>query len=130
MRCSKNSREMDERFARFKAEDQIVNYLGKLPPQITLATALNVELSLATSWEEEQSEMIRQGDPREVVQIFPSDFDQLNAAINKNPAGILSDADAEQHVIALLAAYPPHWAWWIAHKVANWAAVNARMKHM
>jgi hypothetical protein len=129
MRHSRKSRQMEEVFARLEAEDRAVVYLGKFPPQVALATALSVELSLATSWEEEQNERIRQRDPREVVQILPSDMQQLNAALEKIPPHIRSDAAAEQHVIDLLADFPPDWAWWIAHKAAKWAEVFARMEH-
>jgi hypothetical protein len=118
---------MDEVFARLEAEDRAVVYLGKFPPQVALATALSVELSLATSWEEEQNKRFLQ--PREVVPIMPSDMQQLNAALDKIPPNIHSDAVAEQHVINLLADFSPDWAWWIAHKVAKWAAFDARMMH-
>lgn len=121
---------MDEVFARLEAEDRAVVYLGKFPPQVALATALSVELSLATSWEEEQREMIRQRDPREVVQIFASDMEELNAALAEIPPGVQSDAAAEQHVFDLLADFPPDRAWRVAHKVAKWAAYYARMEHI
>jgi hypothetical protein len=130
MRHSKQSRQMDEVFARLEAEDRAVVYLGKFPPQVALATALSVELSLATSWEEEQNERIRQRDPRDAVQIMPSDMQQLNAALDKIPPNIRSDAVAEQHVIDLLADFPPDRAWWIAHKVAKWAEFDARMMEL
>ena len=66
MRQSKKSHEMDEVFARLDAEDRAVVCLAKFPPKVALATALSVELSLATMWQAEQREMIRQDDPREV----------------------------------------------------------------
>ena len=128
MRRSSKSPQLDEVFARLEAEDRAVVYLGKLPPQVALATALSVELSLATSWEEEQNERILQ--PREVVQIMPSDMQQLNAALDKISPNIRSDAAAEQHVIDLLVDFPPDWAWWIAHKVAKWAEICVRMEHI
>lgn len=129
MKHSNKLRQMDEVFARLAAEDRAVVHLGKFPPQVALATALSVELSLATSWEEEQNERIRQRDPRDVVQIMPSDMQQLNAALDKIPPNIRSDAAAEQHVIDLLVDFPPDWAWWIAHKVAKWAEIFVRMEH-
>jgi hypothetical protein len=129
MSHSRKSRQMDEVFARLEAEDRAVVYLGKFPPQVALATALSVESSLATRWEEEQNERIRQRDPRDVVQIMPSDMQQLNHALDKIPPNIRSDAAAEQHVIDLLVDFPPDRAWWIAHKVAKWSAFYARMEH-
>src|ERR1035437_3553711 len=128
MRRSSKSPQLDEVFARLEAEDRAVVYLGKLPPQVALATALSVELSLATSWEEEQNERFLQ--PREVVGIMPSDMQQLNAALDKIPPNIRSEAAAEQHVFDLLADFPPDRAWRVAHKVAKWAAIFARMKNI
>jgi hypothetical protein len=122
MRRTIQSRKMDEIFARLDAEDRIVKYLSKFPPEVALATALRVEVSLATRWEE------RQNDPREVVQIYATDFKEVNAAIAKIPPGIQSDDAAEQHVIRILADFPPDWAWWIARKVARFEANWARMK--
>jgi hypothetical protein len=127
MRHSRKSRQMDEVFARLEAEDRAVVYLGKFPPQVALATALSVEWSLATSWEEEQNERILQ--PREVVGIMPSDMQQLNAALDKIPPNIRSEAAAEQHVFDLLMDFPPDRAWWIAHKIAKWAEICVRMEH-
>src|ERR1035437_3581160 len=127
MRRSSKSPQLDEVLARLEAEDRAVVYLGKLPPQVALATALSVELSLATSWEEEQNERFLQ--PREVVGIMPSDMQQLNAALDKIPPNIRSEAAAEQHVFDLLMDFPPDHAWWIAHKIAKWAEFDARMKH-
>jgi len=130
MRNSKKSRQLDAVFARLEAEDRAVVYLDKFPPQVALATALSVELSLATSWEEEQREMIRQGDTREVVQIFASDMKELNAALAEIPPGVQSDAAAEQYLFDLLADFPPDRAWRVAHKVAGWAKYYARMEHI
>jgi hypothetical protein len=127
MRHSRKSRQMDEVFARLEAEDRAVVYLGKFPPQVALATALSVELSLATSWEEEQNERFLQ--PREVVGIMPSDMQQLNAALGKIPPNIRSEAAAEQHVFDLLMDFPPDRAWWIVHKIAKWAEICVRMEH-
>ena len=130
MKHSSKLRQMDEVFARLAAEDRAVVHLGKFPPQVALATALSVELSLATSWEEEQREMIRQHDPREVVQIFTSDMEELNAALAEIPPGVQSDAAAEQYVFDLLADFPPDRAWRVAHKVAKWEANFVRMKNI
>ena len=110
--------------------DRAVVYLSKFPPQVALATALSVELSLATSWEEEQREMIRQGDPRVVFRITANDMQNLNDALAEIPPVVQSDAAAEQHVFDLLADFPPDQAWLVAHNVAKWAAIFVRMKNI
>ena len=120
MRRSRQSRKMDELFARLEAEDRAVEYLGELPPKVALATALSVELLLAIRWEEEQCEMIRRGDPGEVVRITPDDMRMLHTALAAIPPGV-TDGAAQQRVIGLLAGLPPDRAWWIAHIVAKWA---------
>jgi hypothetical protein len=51
---------------------------------------------------------------------------ELHAALATIPPGVRSDATAEQHVIDLLADFPPDRAWWIARTVAKWAAFYAR----
>ena len=118
---------MDEVFARLDAEDRAVVYLGKLPRQVALATALKVELLLATRWEEEQSEMLRRNDPREAVQIYPEDFQKIDRASAEIPPDINSDAAAEKHVIDLLADFPRDRAWWIARTVVMYEAAHARI---
>ncbi len=128
MRHSRKSRKMDEVFARLEAEDRAVVYLHQFPPEVALASIRRVELSLATSWEEEQREMIRQGDPRVVFRITPEDMQKLHNALAEIPLGVRSDA-AELHLFELLADFPPDQAWLVAHKVAKWAEFYARMKH-
>ena len=129
MKHSTKSREMDERFARLDAEDRAVVYLGKLPPHVALATALNVEWSLATKCAAEQSQMTRRRSSREVVPITLNDFQRLIKALAATPSGIQSDAAAERHVTDLLADFSSDWAWWVAHKVSKWAEFDAHMKH-
>jgi hypothetical protein len=124
MRRPKQSREMDERFARFEAEDRALAYLTKFTAEVALATARSVELSLATSWEGEQREMIRQGDPRVVFRITPNDMQKLHDALAEIPPGVKSNEDAERHLFDLLSGFPPDQAWLVAHKVAGWEAVD------
>jgi hypothetical protein len=128
MRRSKQSREIDEVVARLDAEDRVVVYLSNFPRQVALATALKVELLLATMWEAEQNEMLRRDDPREVVQIYPEDFEKIERAFAKILTGIQSDADAEKHVIAMLAKFPPDRAWWIARTVVMHETYLARIR--
>jgi hypothetical protein len=89
-----------------------------------------VEWALATKCAAIQSEMRRQRDPNEVVEINLNDFQRLIEAIVATPPDIQSDAAAEQHVIDLLADFPPDWAWWIAHNVADWAAYYANAERV
>jgi hypothetical protein len=117
---------MDELFARLEAEDRAVEYLGELPPNVALTTALSVERALAIRWQGEQCEMIRRRDPREVIPILPRDMQKLHAALAAIPSGVRSDGATEQRVIARLAGLPPDRAWWIAHIVAEWAAFENR----
>ena len=128
MRRSKKSREIDQVLARLEAEDRAVVYLSKFLPPIARTIALYVEWSLATKCAAEQSEMWRRRDPREVVPITLDDFRRLDVALAAIPPGLQFDAAAEQHVSDLLADFSSDWAWWIAHKVANWAENYARMK--
>lgn len=128
MRRSRKSREVDERVALLDAEDRAVVYLGKLPPQVALATALNVEWSLATKCAAIQSEMWRRRDQSKVVAITLADFQWLIKALVATEPGVHSDTAAEQHVIDLLTDFSSDWAWWIARKVAKWAEFDARMK--
>jgi hypothetical protein len=125
---SRKSCEMDERFARFNAEDRAVAHLAKLPPPVAHAIALDVEWSLATKCAAEQSEMWRRRDPRNVVPITLEDFRRLVVALTTIPPGLQFDAATERHVIDLLADFSSDWAWWIAHKVTQWAEVYVRMK--
>ena len=76
MRRSKQSRKMDELFARFDAEDRALAYLSKFTAEVALATALSVEQSLAIIWEDEQREMIRRDDPREEFQIISRSYER------------------------------------------------------
>lgn len=119
--------EVEASIARCEAQDRVVVYLGKLPRQVALATALKVELLLATRWEEEQSEMLRRNDPREVVQIYPEDFKEIDRAFAKIPPDINSDAAAEKHAIDLLAKFPRDRAWWIARLVVTHETAQARI---
>jgi hypothetical protein len=130
MRQSKKSHEMDEVFARLDAEDRAVVCLTKFAPKVALATALSVELSLATMWQAEQREMIRQDDPREVFRIRPDDMEELHAALATIPPGVNFDDEAEGHIFKLLTAFPPDQAWFIAHKVTKWAANYARKEQI
>ena len=130
MRRSKQSRAVDEVIAHFEAEDRAVAYLGKFPPQVALATALSVELSLATSWEDEQSEMMRRDDPREVYRITDDKLQSVKAAFAAIPANVRPDDNAEQYIIDLLADFPLDRAWLVAHKIASWAAFYARIEQM
>jgi hypothetical protein len=128
MKRSRKSREMDERFARFDAEDRAVAYLAKFPPPVARAIALYVEWSLATKCAAEQSEMWRRRDPSKVFPIALDDFQKLIAALAEIPSGVHSDTAAEQHTIDLLADFPPDQAWFVAHKIAKWAEFYALMK--
>ena len=83
---------------------------------------------LATMWEAEQNEMLRRDDPREVVQIYPEDFEKIERAFAKTPTGIQSAADAQKHVIAMLAKFPPDRAWWIARTVVMHETYLARIR--
>jgi hypothetical protein len=127
MRRSRRSRKMDELIAHFEAEDRAVKYLDELSSkEVALATALSAELLLAIRWEEEQREMIRRGDPREVVRITPDDMRKLHAALAAILPGAI-DGAAQQRVIGVLAGLPPDRAWRIAHKVAKWAEFENRL---
>jgi hypothetical protein len=130
MRRSKRSRAVDEVIAHFEAEDRAVVYLDKFPPQVALATALSVELALATRCEEEQSEMIRRDDPREVYPITDDKLQSVKAAFAAIPANVRPDNNAEQYIINLLADFPLDRAWRVAHKIASWAAFYARIEQM
>jgi hypothetical protein len=81
-------------------------------------------------WWIEQSEMIRRNDPREVFCITDHKFREAKAAFFAIPPGIKSDAVAQQHIIDLLADFPPDQAWLIARKVAHWAAYYAGRQHV
>jgi hypothetical protein len=117
---SKESREMKKLAARIRAEDDAVRYLGKFPPEVAFVIARNVEKTLAIKWDAEQEEMIRRGDPREVLCMTDTDKRNLDHAVARIPPDIQSDAAAEQHVIRLLAKLSPDGAWWVAHLVADY----------
>jgi hypothetical protein len=78
-----------------------------------------VEKTLAIRWEAEQEEMVRRGDPREVLCMTDRDERNLDHAVARIPPDAQSDAAAEQHVIRLLANLSPDGAWWVAHLVAD-----------
>ena len=84
-----------------------------------MVVARNVEKTLAITWEAEQEEMIRRGDPREVLCMTDRDKRNLDDAVARIPPDAQSDAAAEQHVIRLLANLSPDGAWWVAHLVAD-----------
>jgi hypothetical protein len=126
MTRSSDKREMDEIAARFDAEDRAVRYLAKFSAEIAGAIAFRVAWFLATTWEYEQREMIQRGADEIVFQIRGADLKQLRAMLAMIPQGTLSDVAAEQRVTALLANFPPDKAWWVANKVAGWAAFRIR----
>jgi len=130
MRRSKQSPKMDDLFARLEAVDRAVVCLAEFPPQVSLATASCVELSLADQWQAVQNEMIRQDDPREVFRIRPEDMEELHAALAAKPLGVNFDDDAEQQIYKMLTAFPPDQAWFIAHKVTKWAKNCASKEHI
>ena len=115
----KGSSSKESLVARIRAEYDAVEYLSKFPPEIALVVARNVERTLAIRWEAEQEEMIRRGDPREVLCMTESDKRNLDHAVAGIPPNVQSDAAAEQHVIRLLANLSPDGAWWVAHLVAD-----------
>ena len=105
--------------ARVRAEYDAMQYLSKFHPKFAFIVARNVEKSLAIRWEAEQEEMIRRGDPREVLCMTERDKRNLDHAVARIPPNIQSDWAAEQHVIRLLAYLSPDGAWWVAHLVAD-----------
>ena len=113
------SKQPDEILAKLHAEDDAVRRLEYLDPAVALATARNVERALANRWAAEQEEMIRRGDPREVLCMTERDKRNLDHAVARVRPDIQSDAAAEQHVIRLLAKLSPDEAWWVAHLVAD-----------
>ena len=115
----KGSSSKESLVARIRAEYDAVEYLSKFPPGVALVVARNVEKTLAITWEAEQEEMIRRGDPREVLCMTETDKRDLDHAVARIPPDIQSDAAAEQHVIRLLAKLSPDGAWWVAHLVAD-----------
>ena len=116
---SKESHEMKKLVARIRAEYDAMEYLSKFPPEVAFVVARNVEKTLAIKWEAEQEEMIRRGDPREVLCMTERDKRNLDDAVARIPPNAQSDAAAEQHVIRMLANLSPDWAWWVAHLVAD-----------
>jgi hypothetical protein len=84
----------------------------------------NVERTLAIRWEAEQEEMIRRGDPREVLCMTDRDRQDLNYAVARIPSDVQTDAAAEQHVIHLLGKLSLDCAWWVAHLVAKYEEVK------
>jgi hypothetical protein len=82
MRLSKQTGRLKEAIARAGAEDRALSYLAKFPPKVALRVALNVEQSLAIKWEEEQNDMIRRDDPREVFRILPDHMRELHSALD------------------------------------------------
>jgi hypothetical protein len=117
--------------ARLAAEDRIFEYLAhkKWSPETSITIATRVEFFLAVLGEDEQEDMRRRRDPREVVQISLSNMREVRRAFGGTAPGN-SDAAAEQHVIDLLSKFPPDRAWWIAHKVrkslAPWLEMRSR----
>ena len=97
-----------------------MSYLGQFPPEVAFVIARNVEKTLAIKWEAEQEEMVRRGDPREVLCMTDKDKRNLNYAVASIPPEIQSDATAERQVIRLLANLSPDCAWWVAHLVADY----------
>ena len=115
----KGSSSKESLVARIRAEYDAVEYLSKLPPGVALVVARNVEKTLAITWEAEQEEMIRRGDPREVLCMTDRDKRNLDDAVARIPPDAQSDAAAEQHVIRLLANLSLDCAWWVAHLVSD-----------
>jgi hypothetical protein len=102
-----------------RVEFDAMGYLSKFPPEVALVVARKVERMLAISWEAEQEEMIRRGDPRKVLCMTDGDKRDLDDAVARVPPDIQSNAAAEEHVIRLLANLSPDEAWWVAHLVAD-----------
>ena len=115
----KGSSSKESLVARIRAEYDAVEYLSKFLPGVALVVARNVEKTLAITWEAEQEEMIRRGDPREALCMTETDKRNLDHAVARIPPDIQSDAAAEQHFIRLLAKLSPDGAWWVAHLVAD-----------
>ena len=115
----KGSSSKESLVARIRAEDDAVRYLGKFSPEVAFVVSRNVEMTLAGRWEVEQEEMIRRGDPREVLCMTDRDKRNLNYAVARMP-NVRTDVAAEHHVIRLLANLSPDCAWWVAHLVADY----------
>jgi hypothetical protein len=106
--------------AMFHAEDDERKYLAKYPPEIAHATARSVEQQLANKWDQEQREIARRNDPREIFPITDEYMRTLNYDLARIPSGFRADADAEKEVLAILRDLPLDRAWWVAHKVAEY----------
>src|SRR5271169_328713 len=115
----KGSSSKESPISRIRVEFDAMEYLSKFPPEVAFLVARNVEKRLTIRWEAEQEEMIRRGDPREVLCMTERDKRNLDHAVARVPPDIQSDAAAEQHVIRLLAKLSPDEAWWVAHLVAD-----------
>ena len=129
MTRSKQLLKNDTAPARCEAEDRIVVYLGKISPRVAAATILNVEWSLAMSWERAQNEMLRQGDTGKVFGIFPDDIRNMRAALNKIPTGTPSNDTAEKYIVDILGKFPPDSAWLIARNVRQYMVWKLAVHH-
>ena len=125
MRRSIQSREMDEAFARFDAEDRAVAYLAKFPSEVAFATALMAESMLAAKWSAEHAEMMQRGDNRKVFQITDDDFQRMREARDMVPPGGKVHIEALHHILRLLSGLQPDEKWKLASAIAFRAAVRA-----
>ena len=107
-----------------RAEDEAVAYLHKFDPAVALATACNVEQTLAIKWEAEQEEMRRRRDPRKVMCISSTRVRELGVALARLPQGVHPDAAAEQQLLQILKDLPPDLAWWVSHLVVRYQDVQ------
>jgi hypothetical protein len=106
--------------AAMRAEDDAVEYLHKLDPAVALATACSVEQTLAITWQAEQEEMRRQGDPRKVMCITAGRWSDLYSALGRVPQGVCANADAQYQLLQILKDLPPDRAWWVSHLVVRY----------
>jgi hypothetical protein len=74
----KGSSSKESLVARIRAEYDAMGYLSKFPPEVAFIVARNVEKTLAIGWEAEQEEMIRRGDPREVLCMTEREISEIS----------------------------------------------------
>ena len=116
--------------AAMRAEDDAVVYLHKFDPAVALATACSVEQTLAITWEAEQENMRRRGDPRKVMCLTDRQRNELDCASARIPQGVYPDAAAEHQLLQILKDLPPDRAWWVSHLVVRYQDVQFRMSQL
>jgi hypothetical protein len=119
---------MEEAVAEMEAEDRAVNYLGTLPDEVAVITAVKVMWILTKLWEVEKEVMISRGDQRYVYGSTVGQRGLLASAVaacSKNP--LWWSCSVEQ-VQKLFAELPPDVAVIVAYRVTKYVCRRERFQ--